>query len=33
MPTYEHPWTSKDLYEYFGLSPEEVNIIESEIDD
>ena len=31
MPTYEHPWTDKDLYEYFGLTSEEVNEIEQEI--
>ena len=30
---YTHPWTSKDLYDYFKLTPEEVNIIESEIND
>ena len=28
---YTHPWTDKDLYEYFNLTPEEINIIESEI--
>lgn len=31
MPTYTHPWTDKDLYEYFNLTPEEIAIIESEI--
>ena len=28
---YTHPWTDKDLYEYFNLTPEEISIIESEI--
>lgn len=28
---YTHPWTDKDLYEYFNLTPEEIAIIESEI--
>ena len=31
MPTYTHPWTDADLYEFFGLTDEEVNIIEKEI--
>ena len=31
MPTYTHPWTDADLYEYFGLSPEEISIIENAI--
>ena len=31
MPTYTHQWTDKDLYEYFNLTPEEISIIESEI--
>lgn len=31
MPTYKHPWTDEQLYQYFGLSPEEINIIEKEI--
>lgn len=31
MPTYTHPWTDKDLYDFFELTPEEVNIIENEI--
>ena len=26
-------WTDKDLYEYFNLTPEEISIIESEIDE
>ena len=30
---YTHPWTDKDLYEYFDLTPEEIYIIESEIDE
>ena len=28
MPTYEHPWTDEMLYEYFGLTEDEVNEIE-----
>ena len=28
---YTYPWTDKDLYEYFGLTPEEIAIIESEM--
>ena len=28
---YTYPWTDKDLYEYFNLTPEEIAIIESEI--
>ena len=28
---YTHPWTDKDLYEYFNLTPEEIAIIEDEI--
>lgn len=28
---YTHPWTDKDLYDFFELTPEEVNIIENEI--
>ena len=31
LPTYKKPWTDADLYEYFNLTPEEVNIIEKEI--
>lgn len=31
MPTYSHKWTDKDLYEYFNLTEEEINIIEKEI--
>jgi predicted RNA methylase len=31
MPTYEHPWTDEELYKFFGLTPDEVNIIEKEI--
>ena len=31
MPTYTHPWTDEMLYEYFDLTPEQVNIIEQEI--
>ena len=31
LPDYSHPWTDADLYEYFNLTPEEVNIIEKEI--
>lgn len=28
---YSHPWTDKDLYNYFGLTPEEVEEIDKEI--
>ena len=28
MPTYIHPWTDEDLYEYFGLNEEEIKEIE-----
>ena len=28
---YSHPWTDEMLYEYFGLTPEQVSIIEKEI--
>ena len=31
MPTYTHPWTDEMLYEYFGLTPEQVNEIEQNI--
>lgn len=31
LPTYKHEWTDKDLYDFFELTPEEVNIIENEI--
>lgn len=31
LPTYKHKWTDKDLYDFFELTPEEVNIIENEI--
>ena len=31
MPTYTHPWTDEQLYQYFGLTPEEIDIIEQEI--
>ena len=28
LPTYTHPWTDKDLYEYFGITEQEQNEIE-----
>ena len=28
---YTHPWTDEMLYKYFGLTPEEIDIIEQEI--
>ena len=28
MPTYKHPWTDEMLYEYFGLTEEEIEEIE-----
>ena len=31
MHDYTRLWTDKDLYEYFNLTPEEISIIESEI--
>ena len=31
MPTYAHPWNDEMLYEYFDLTPEQVNIIEQDI--
>lgn len=31
MPTYTHPWTDADLYAYFGLTPDEIDIIEKEM--
>lgn len=31
MPTYTHPWTDAQLYEYFHLSDDEIAIIEKEI--
>lgn len=31
MPTYTHPWTDEMLYEYFGLTEDEINEIEQEI--
>ena len=31
MPTYKHPWTDKDLYEYFELTPEEIKEIEESV--
>ena len=31
MPTYTHPWTDEMLYEYFGLTEDEVKEIEQDI--
>ena len=31
LPTYKKPWTDADLYEYFNLTKEEVEIIENAI--
>ena len=31
MPTYKHPWTDADLYKYFGLTEDEIKIIEKEM--
>lgn len=31
MPTYTHPWTDEMLYEYFGLTEDEIKEIEQEI--
>ena len=33
LPDYTHPWTDKDLYEYFNLTPEEIALIENEFKD
>ena len=33
MPDYTHPWTDKDLYEYFNLTTEEIATIESEVNE
>ena len=30
-PTYAHPWTDADLYAYFGLTADEIGIIEKEM--
>ena len=32
LPTYTHPWTDKDLCDYFHLTDEELKEIEKEID-
>ena len=31
MPTYAHPWTDEMLYEYFGLTEDEIKEIEQDI--
>jgi len=31
MPTYSHPWTDADLFEYFSLTPEEIKEIKNAI--
>ena len=31
MPTYTHPWTDEMLYEYFGLTEDEIKEIEQDI--
>ena len=31
LSDYTHPWTDEDLYEYFGLTNDEISIIENEI--
>ena len=31
LGNYTRHWTDKDLYEYFNLTPEEIAVIESEI--
>ena len=31
MPTYSHPWTDTMLYEYFGLTEDEIKIVEEEM--
>lgn len=30
-PTYTHPWTDEQLYEYFNLTPEEVNEVKANV--
>jgi hypothetical protein len=31
MPTYTHPWDDAALYKYFGLTQEEISLIEEEM--
>ena len=31
MPTYTHPWTDQQLYDYFNLTDDEIAIIEKEV--
>ena len=31
LSDYTHPWTDADLYAYFGLTPDEIDIIEKEM--
>lgn len=31
MPIYTHPWTDEDLYKYFNLTQDEINMIETEM--
>ena len=31
LPTYTHPWTDEQLYEYFNLTPEEVNEVKANV--
>ena len=33
MSDYTHPWTDKDIYEYFNLTPEEIATMESEVNE
>ena len=33
MPTYTHPWTDEDLYKYFNLTQDEINMTETEMSD
>ena len=33
MPGYTHPWTDEMLYEYFNLTPEEIQAIKNEFKD
>ena len=31
MPTYTHPWTDEQLYQYFGITEDEINEIEQNV--
>lgn len=31
LPDYTHPWTDEQLYEYFGLTPDEINEVRANV--